>query len=164
MWQYTSKESVPGKTGASDMSYVTQKFLDLVKPNPKPKVKPSPSILIQSGDKGPEVKKVQQDLISAGEKLPRYGADGHFGNETEQAIKAFQARHGLHVDGIVGKVTLGKLLSSLIHPKKYHTVQKDESLSGIASSNGLSLPEIEKLNPQIRQPDIIHPGDKVRVK
>lgn len=37
------------------------------------------------------------------------GVDGDFGSLTEQAVRAFQAEHGLAVDGIVGPVTLGRL-------------------------------------------------------
>jgi N-acetylmuramoyl-L-alanine amidase len=75
-----------------------------VKPKPKPKPKPAKKDdgLLRRGDKGPAVKELQEKLIKAGEKLPRYGADGDFGTETEEAVKAFQARHGLVADGIWG--------------------------------------------------------------
>ena len=38
-------------------------------------------------------------------------ADGIFGSETEKAVKRFQSKNGLLVDGIVGKETWKKLLS-----------------------------------------------------
>ncbi|MGY4689118.1 peptidoglycan-binding domain-containing protein [Salibacterium sp. K-3] len=41
--------------------------------------------------------------------MPRYGADGDYGNETFDAVKVFQARHGLSVDGIAGPNTFEKL-------------------------------------------------------
>jgi peptidoglycan L-alanyl-D-glutamate endopeptidase CwlK len=82
----------------------------MAKVKPKPKPKPAKDDgLLKRGDKGPAVKELQQKLIKAGEKLPRYGADGDFGAETEEAVKAFQARHGLVVDGIVGSKTKAKL-------------------------------------------------------
>lgn len=59
--------------------------------------------------RGQGVKELQEKLLLVGEKLPRYGADGDFGAECEEAVKAFQARHGLVVDGIVGPSTLKKL-------------------------------------------------------
>ncbi|WP_232223997.1 peptidoglycan-binding domain-containing protein [Anoxybacteroides tepidamans] len=64
---------------------------------------------LKLGDKGDFVKEIQKDLIRVGFPLPRYGADGVFGEETESAVLAFQKRYGLHVDGIVGRETLAKL-------------------------------------------------------
>src|SRR5690606_14242778 len=48
--------------------------------------------------------------------------------------------------------------------KKYYTVKKGDSLSKIAKAHGITLNQIIKLNPQIKNPDLIHPGQKVRVK
>jgi LysM repeat protein len=45
----------------------------------------------------------------------------------------------------------------------YYTVQSGDTLSAIAARYGLSLPEIEALNPQIRNPNLIYPGQSVRV-
>ncbi|MBB5324997.1 peptidoglycan hydrolase-like protein with peptidoglycan-binding domain [Anoxybacillus tepidamans] len=64
---------------------------------------------LKLGDRGTFVKEIQQDLIRIGFPLPKYGADGVFGEETENAVMAFQKRYGLHVDGIVGQETLAKL-------------------------------------------------------
>jgi len=69
----------------------------------------STTLPLKEGDKGTFVKEIQEDLIKAGFPLPRYGADGHFGNETENAVMRFQKRYGLHVDGLVGVNTLNKL-------------------------------------------------------
>lgn len=165
LWQYSSKESVPGKTGPSDLSYVSQSFYDLIKPKPKVVAKPAATVhYLQKGDKGPEVKNLQQDLIKVGEHLPRFGADSQFGDETDQAVKAFQVRSKITVDGIVGPQTRSKLEQAIKYTPVYHTVQKDENLSVIATKNGISLAQIEKLNPQIKHPDVIHQGDKIRVK
>lgn len=51
------------------------------------------------------VKKLQQDLLSIGERLPKYGADSDFGKETVLAVKSVQRKAGLAVDGVVGKDT-----------------------------------------------------------
>lgn len=59
--------------------------------------------------KGDKVKQLQLDLLKVGEKLPKYGADGHFGIECENAVKSFQSKHKLVTDGIVGPDTLNKL-------------------------------------------------------
>ena len=52
---------------------------------------------------------MQSLLLRAGETLPRYGADGDFGSETLAAVRSFQRRHGLVVDGICGPKTWAKL-------------------------------------------------------
>ena len=65
--------------------------------------------LLKRGDKGQAVKDFQMKLLQAGEKLPRFGADGVFGEETYYAVIAFQSRHGLVVDGIVGPKTRAKM-------------------------------------------------------
>ncbi|WP_275580315.1 peptidoglycan-binding domain-containing protein [Bacillus mesophilus] len=61
------------------------------------------------GDEGQFVREVQQELIQAGFPLPRFGADGVYGEETETAVMRFQRRYGLVVDGLVGPNTLRKL-------------------------------------------------------
>ena len=55
---------------------------------------------LKKGSKGVAVKALQTALISLGYNLPRYGADGDYGNETETAVKAFQTAHSLPVDGV----------------------------------------------------------------
>ncbi|HEX4064245.1 MAG TPA: LysM peptidoglycan-binding domain-containing protein [Streptosporangiaceae bacterium] len=46
---------------------------------------------------------------------------------------------------------------------QYYTVQGGDTLSLIAEKHGLSLAEIEALNPQIGNPNLIFPGQSVRV-
>lgn len=65
---------------------------------------------IRKGDSGEEVKRCQEILMRDGYALPKYGADGKFGNETRKAVKAFQKDHNLVADGIVGPLTWEKLL------------------------------------------------------
>lgn len=85
---------------------------------------PAPSTnttVLRLGDSGPAVKKLQEDLLKAGEKLPKYGPDGYFGAETLAAVKSFQKKHGLTVDGIAGPQTLAKLAEVIAghnQPKK----------------------------------------------
>ncbi|SFP19440.1 N-acetylmuramoyl-L-alanine amidase [Salibacterium halotolerans] len=65
--------------------------------------------LLEKGDAGSDVKKLQEDLMTVGEKLPRFGADGDYGTETVEAVKAFQSRYNLTVDGVAGPETTDKL-------------------------------------------------------
>ncbi len=66
---------------------------------------------IRKGAKGPTVIEMQGLLLAHGMQLPKSGADGDFGVETETAVKAFQASHGLKVDGICGPQTWAALLA-----------------------------------------------------
>ena len=63
---------------------------------------------IQYGSKGGDVKVVQKLLNQHGYQL---NEDGIFGNNTLAAVKDFQKKNGLTVDGIAGKDTI-KLLNS----------------------------------------------------
>lgn len=45
----------------------------------------------------------------------------------------------------------------------YHTVKQGDTMWAIASSYGLALSELVALNPEIKNPNLIHVGDKVRV-
>lgn len=45
--------------------------------------------------------------------------------------------------------------------EKYYFVKSGDTLSGIAKKNGLTLAELLRLNPQIKNPNIIHVGDKI---
>ena len=64
---------------------------------------------LAEGDKGAKVKELQELLLKAGEKLPKYGADSDYGQETEDAVMSFQKKHGLAVDGLAGEKTIAKL-------------------------------------------------------
>ena len=64
---------------------------------------------LYKGLRGDDVVELQKRLISLGYELPKYGADGDFGAETEAAVKAFQKEHGLDVDGIVGNYTFAAI-------------------------------------------------------
>jgi lysozyme len=47
---------------------------------------------------------------------------------------------------------------------KIYTVVSGDTLSGIATRHGTSLASILKLNPDIKNPNLIYPGQKIRVK
>ena len=65
---------------------------------------------LKKGYKGKDVTQMQELLMKAGEQLPKYGADGDFGNETLEAVLSFQRKHGLEADGVVGKNTWAELI------------------------------------------------------
>jgi hypothetical protein len=59
--------------------------------------------------KGPDVGKMQEALQTAGYKLPKFGADGKFGDETVKALKKFQTDHCLKDTGRLDKQTMEQL-------------------------------------------------------
>lgn len=66
---------------------------------------------LQKGDSGSEVKEMQELLIANGFDCGSSGADGEFGDDTEKAVKAFQAKYELTVDGQYGEKSKAKLES-----------------------------------------------------
>lgn len=77
---------------------------------------------LRKGDKGADVANVQRLLMQAGYALPKYGADGEFGNECLTAVKAFQRDNKLTVDGVVGALTWKALLNAQTVAKHYKII------------------------------------------
>lgn len=64
---------------------------------------------LQLGSTGQNVKDVQTLLNAALALAPQLDVDGSFGSATEAAVKVFQGRFGLTVDGVVGPSTWAKM-------------------------------------------------------
>ena len=97
------------KNGVVDFTYngtVTNKdgTWNVVKGKVTSQVKAMP--VLKKGSKSEDVKTLQKKLNAKGYKLT---VDGIFGNNTVSAVKDFQRKNGLAVDGIVGKNTWAKL-------------------------------------------------------
>lgn len=60
-----------------------------------------------------DVKELQTHLMALGYNLGKYGADGDFGDMTEQAVEAFQRDHGCDVDGEYGPKTHTALMKAI---------------------------------------------------
>ena len=120
-WYYNdpNKAYAPNNSGSSSVSYHPS-FPD--EPfSPKPPAKPS----IPGGNygslgyrtlkrtypcmRGSDVRVLQTMLNALGYHCGR--VDGIFGDRTAAAVRSFQRRNGLKVDGIVGRATKAKLLS-----------------------------------------------------
>lgn len=65
-----------------------------------------PKINIKKNMIGEGVRWLQWELVEAGYKID---IDGEFGNQTEEALKAFQTSCKISADGICGKITRKKL-------------------------------------------------------
>ena len=63
------------------------------------------------GDKGTEVRKLQEKLIELG-YLPEGAADGAYGRQTYNAVRKFQYYNGLAQDGIAGRATQTNLFET----------------------------------------------------
>ena len=65
--------------------------------------------MLQKGSKGNRVKQAQEQLIADGYPLPKWGADGDYGDETVAAVKQFQTAEALDVDGVLQSTDLAIL-------------------------------------------------------
>lgn len=70
---------------------------------------PMDNPILRKGSYGSDVSYLQTLLQKTGSTI---SVDGSFGAKTEEAVKEFQRKHGLTVDGVVGKNTWNKLLEA----------------------------------------------------
>lgn len=68
-------------------------------------------LIFRQGDEGPPVLDIQQRLTGLGADISADGA-GRFGPATTDAVRAFQQRRHLRVDGLVGPDTWGQLVEA----------------------------------------------------
>lgn len=91
---------------------------------------------------------------------------------TEQPLPDYvRYRFTFREDGSTGKgftkVTLEPSTASVAAPDAeavYYTVRKGDTLWAIAKRYGVALSELIGRNPQIRNPNLIYPGDRVRIR
>ncbi|MGN7836919.1 peptidoglycan-binding protein [Stenotrophomonas sp. 22385] len=75
----------------------------------------APAGTLRKGDRSDEVTRLQEDLNRLGVRDAngnRLAEDGKFGDNTREAVQAFQKQQGLKDDGIVGRETFGKLAAT----------------------------------------------------
>ncbi len=75
----------------------------------------APAGTLRKGDRSDEVTKLQEELNRQGVRDAngnRLSEDGKFGDNTREAVQAFQKQQGLKDDGIVGRETFGKLAAT----------------------------------------------------
>ena len=83
-----------------------------VTPVPVPTITPNRAYKnLQQGDKGPEVRQLQEKLIELG-YLPEGSADGAYGGQTRNAVRKFQYYNSLTQDGIAGRASQTNLFAN----------------------------------------------------
>lgn len=75
--------------------------------------------LLKTGHRGTNVRTIHHLLAPAGYRLE---VDGAFGSNTASATEAFQKRHGLQADGIVGPNTWNALVTTVRSGSSGHAV------------------------------------------
>jgi peptidoglycan hydrolase-like protein with peptidoglycan-binding domain len=77
-------------------------------------------------------------------------ADGYYGEVTETAVRQFQSRVGLTVDGVAGSATLaalrGAVSPSASAARRSYVVRPGDSLTAIAATYGTSVEALARLN------------------
>ena len=100
-----------GKAGTTTLNklYSSSAKRAASEPTNTPKPTNTPFATLKNGSTGSEVRRMQLRLKELG--YLKGTVDGDFGDTTEAAVRAFQARNGLTADGKAGATTLSKLYS-----------------------------------------------------
>jgi len=86
-------------------------------------------MLLKKGDNNEQVKQLQVKL--------HLDPVGNFGPKTEEAVKIWQAAHGLTADGIVGDKTWAMIMGEEEHP------QVQQQTVAVANTTGLKLDKLK---------------------
>ena len=104
-----------------------------------PSSNPAPTVRdLKRGNKGDDVKELQKNLNAVlGTRLT---LDGDFGKNTENAVKQFQIKYGLKVDGIYGRNSRAAMATALSAPKP-NPVSQPQSANKVrvTSRSGLNV-------------------------
>lgn len=101
-WQYTDKGRVAGISTAVDLSQIYRLI---------GQTKNADDGLLRKGDTGDDVRLLQHRLNLVGSQLTK---DGVWGVQTDSAVRGYQYKAGLTVDGIVGSKTQTALIRDAI--------------------------------------------------
>lgn len=86
----------------------------MISPDDEQRLSSAPRSLLSQDTPDPLVEKIQQILLNLGYNIR---IDGLWGPETESAVRSFQEKHSLNVDGIVGSSTITVMRSLDINTK-----------------------------------------------
>lgn len=158
LWQYTDKGRVAGINGNVDMNYVYKDYPAIVRkaglnglggkpaaaePTPAPAPKPAPA---------------NTYTVKKGDTLS--GIAARLGTTVAKLAKD----NGIKNPNLIYPGQVLKLSGSATAPAAvYHTVRKGETLSGIAVKYKTTVAKLVQLN-SIKNPNLIYPNQKIRVK
>ena len=63
----------------------------------------------------------------------------------------------------MNEMELENVTGGAAYGANYYIVKKGDTLSGIAAKHHTTLQNLQKLNPQIKNPNLIYPGDAIRL-
>lgn len=168
MWQYSSEGEISGIPARVDLNISYQDYPAIIRaagqngyesdggeqPEPDPKPEPDPSVVtytVQSGDSMSGIaKKVGVSLDELVKANPQIS--------NPNIIYAGQ------VLVIPGKDSGGSTPTPPPQPQtQKYTVKSNDTLSGIAKIYGVSLDALIKANPQIKNPNVIYPGQVLTI-
>lgn len=110
-WPIISQQDYSRKVGEATMTAVAQLAgLQKKTQNKNEEVCNVELKVLKRGSRGDSVRAMQQLLIGEGISCGPKGADGEFGAKTDAALRDYQSKKGLTVDGACGAATWGKLL------------------------------------------------------
>lgn len=166
LWQYTSVGCLPGYSGNLDLNIIiSDKPLSFFTGEEKEKPKEQPMKEIKTY----KVVTTLNGYYTASDAKNRKNAKGNVKpgeyfifNESQGMINVTkkQGVPGSWINPNDNK----KNFKSNQHKETYYTVKKGNYLIKIAKNHGVTLNQILKLNPQIKNPNLIYPGQKIRVK
>ncbi len=115
--------------------------------------------ILRLGSTGPNVKLIQSLLRKIGYSID--AVDGFFGNNTRQAVIAFQRNNGLIPDGIVGPATWA-IFENLLLGYDTYVIRPGDTLFNIARKYYTTLNAILTANPGIN-PNALRIGQQIIV-
>lgn len=153
VWQYSSKGSISGISGNVDMNY---SYIDF------------PSTIKNGGFNGysKNTTSASTTTTTAKNSIDEIAAEviaGKWGNGTDRKSRLTAA--GYDYSAVQAKVNEKLGASTSKSSATYYTVQRGDTLSGIAKKYGTTVSAIQKLNSSlIRNVNLIQVGWKLRVK
>lgn len=160
LWFYIQQSAVdgsygPGTTqGVRDFQFLNNLVVDGVAgPNTLKRMDEQITmILVQEGDSGSIVRRIQNQLNDQDEVDISIDVDGSFGPATKQAVEDFQDATAQGVDGIAGPVTL-----NLLDLEAYHPLMEEE-IEQIFADNGYEL-DVTEIDDTSELEDLLQSND-----